>query len=193
MLIYVIFAVVFAVIIVVELSLGYIWGIQRFGFERKFFKFKKVYDIPIQDFVPNNITALIFSIWSAAMCGIFLSLIWDFLPFTIPISVGGGILAEYARISIIRIYGMIRGIIPKEDKDGNTEQFDGLEGYVTVPTDGENIAKVMVEFNGAEYEKNAISLYHTPLDKYARVIIIHCTDGCFFVTTLGELYSEPDY
>lgn len=176
-----------ATFLVTDMVLLYMEKIKNFGLERKLFEIKGD-TIPVEKFLPENLTMLFVFALSFGAAGVFFDLYGVWWYFSLPISIMSGMfvcffIQYFLRILIDRNRGKT---LPRGDLAA------GAEGYAAGEIKGEDYGFIKFEFNDTEFLVPALSANGTTIPEYERVIILFEENGFYFVQSIREVYDLDD-
>ena len=163
MIFYVMVTVVSAVAFTIDIILRYMEKIRSFGMEERLHKIKgKI--IPVEDFIPHNITLLCVFFMTVGTTGILLTLLKLNGLISFPVSVMCGMFANFAAVRILR---KVRNKpIPK------SVDLNGVEAVCTEDIDGDGYGEIEFLYNNRRYTRPALSENETDIKKGETVLII---------------------
>ena len=151
-----------------DMILRYMEKIRSFGMESRLHNIKGK-TVPIEDFVPHNITMV--SVFGMAMgvFGIFLKML-DLTPF---ISFPGA--AAFGSITNFTVMHFIKPIVANAQGDELSAHTDlaGSEAVCTEDIPGDNYGRIELTYKGRRYEFEAISEYETDIAKGEKVYVLY--------------------
>ena len=179
---YIIVTVVCVVAFTADMVLRYMEKIRSFGMETRLHDIKGK-TIPIEDFIPHNITMV--TVFGSAMgvFGIFLKLL-DIHPFvSFPCAVMFGSMVNFT------VMHFIKPLITRASGDELSAKTDiaGSEGICTEDIAGDGYGKVSVVYNGRNYEFEAISEYETDIEKGEKVYVLYRDEQFCVVEKQSEI------
>ena len=178
---YLVIAVVSLVAFTMDMLLRYVEKIKRFGLEKDLFVFHGK-TIPVENFIPHNLTMIFVFCFAFGLCGIAL----DLMGFMWYISLFCALIFAMA-VNYSEMF-----FIPLIKKQALPKDFD-LSGMGAVVTDfisGDGWGKVKLVYKGREYLFNAVSANETDIDEGEKVTVVLENDGMLFVEREDEVF-EP--
>ncbi|MBR5091490.1 MAG: hypothetical protein IK093_18865 [Ruminiclostridium sp.] len=168
---YILETVVCIVTFTADMVLRYMEKIRSFGMESRLHNIKGK-TIPIEDFIPHNITMLAVFGTAMGVFGIFMKLfgIHPFISF--PCALAFGSLVNFT------VMHFIKPIVANAQGDELSQHTD-LAGYEAVCTDfisGDGYGKIKLVYKGKHYEFDAISEYETDIDEGEKVYVLYRDD-----------------
>jgi hypothetical protein len=186
---YIIICTVSAVAFTADCILRYMEKIKSFDLEGKLFKVRKSTTIPLEKFLPENLTMLLFSTAIAGALGIvyhsaglpwYLSLpsvIMSGLFVTFAVQFGGFNFVDF----------ILKTNLPKGDDAAD------LDGYCTEFIEEGGWGKVKLFHKDREYEVNAVcALPDCEIDEGLKVICVCEQDGFYFVLLVDDVHKNVD-
>jgi hypothetical protein len=159
--------------------------IKSFDLEKPLFKLKGR-DVPVEKFLPANITMLsVFFIamsFTGEVCA-FLGMVWYL---SLPCSVAGGMcFCFFIQYFGENILDLLKGNrLPKKEKAA------GLDGYCTDDIVIGGWGKAKVFYKEREYEVNAASSGETDILSGEKIVVLYESDGFYFVVRIDEVFKE---
>lgn len=170
---YVVVTVVSAVTLTADLILRYMEKIKSFGLERRLHHIHGK-TIPIEDFIPANLTMAAVFLLSFGMIGIFLSFFKmnGFVVF--PIAVLGGAFVHFFLAHFLFPRISLRPIPKNED-------LSACEAVCAEPVTPDGYGSVKVTWNGREYIFPAVCANEKEIEAGEKVVVLYREDGVCFV------------
>ncbi|MBP5606197.1 MAG: NfeD family protein [Ruminiclostridium sp.] len=187
---YILVTVVSVVAFTADMILRYMEKIRSFGMETRLHNIRGK-TIPVEDFIPHNLTMV--TVFGAAMgiSGIFLKLV-GFHPFiSFPIALASGCLVNFAVMHFIKPFiSSVSG-----DELSDSTDLTGKEAVCSTRIGGDDYGRITLEYHGRKYEFDAISEYETSIEKGEKVYVLY-RDGHFCVvekqTELLDILNEKE-
>lgn len=172
---YIVATVLSAVTFTADMILRYMEKIRSFGMEERLHNIKGD-TVPIEDFIPYNLTML--TVWgmSFGVFGIFMKLLGlhPFLSF--PASAAFGCIVNFTVMHFIKpFYVNIFG-----DELSEKTDISGTAAVCTERIAGDDYGRISLEYHGKRYEFEAISEYETDIEKGEPVLVLY-REGQFCV------------
>ncbi len=175
---YIAIAVISTVTFTTDLILRYMEKIRSFGMEERIHNIKgKI--IPIEDFIPHNLTLAALSLMSLGISGIILKLLGMHSLVTFPITVMCGMFTNFGAVRFLRF--IRRRPLPKDADLSDTPCL------CTEDIDGSGYGSVEFRYNGRKYEYPALSANETDIKKGEKPVIILINEGVCFVEREDEI------
>jgi membrane protein implicated in regulation of membrane protease activity len=172
---------------IADLVLRYTVKIKSFDFHRRLFEFKNGDPIvPVNKFLPDNLTMLLFTLIITSMAGVlfsFAGLAW-FLSF--PFSAAGGLTACF----VVQYLWKNAADSVKKNNLPKGEDAAGLDGYCAEDIPIGEWGKVRLFHKDREFEAKGACAGETPLEKGDKVVAAYESGGFYFVFRIDELYKE---
>lgn len=170
---YVVVTVVSAVTLTADLILRYMEKIRSFGLERRLHHIRGK-TIPIEDFIPANLTMAAVFLLSFGMIGIFLTFFKmnGFVVF--PIAVLGGALVHFFLVHFLFPRISLRPIPKNED-------LSACEAICTEPVTPDGYGSVKVTWKKHEYTFPAVCANEKEIEAGEKVVVLYREDGVCFV------------
>lgn len=179
--VYLIFTVLFATAFVVDIFLRFVENIGNFGLDKEFFRFKSD-TIPIQDFLPHNVTFVCLFFLSFGVCGLFCEGIgtgW----FSVPCA-----LVFAASVNFVGVHFVIpRFERLKGKKPPESDELTGKRAVCTLSIPADGYGKAQLTENGITVEKNAVSVNGTDIETGESVLLVHEEEEVWFVEKDSEV------
>ncbi len=175
---YVAVAIVSTVAFTIDLLLRVTEKIRSFGMEERIHNIKGRI-IPIEDFIPHNLTLVSVFFMSLGTAGILLKLIPLNGLVCFPVCVMCGMFANFA---VVRILRKIRTKPLPKDAD-----LSGTEAVCTQTIQGDGYGEVMFSFEGRSYTFPALSENETDIIKGETAVIILINEGVCIVEKQSEM------
>lgn len=181
---YLIIIIVSAALFITDMVLRYMEKIKSFGYEKKLFNYEGQ-DIPVEKFLPENITMLLVYFLTFGTAGFFLEFIGLYY-ISIPLAMTPGFLVCFIIQYFIRNYiNRIKGrVLPK-----GYDAAD-IQGFAYEEIDGDGYGVIEFVYNGAEFRAPAMSANQTRIPKFEKVVVIFEENGFYFVQSILEVF-EP--
>ncbi len=178
MIFYIAVTVVSTVTFTVDLILRYMEKIRSFGLEGRIHNIKGKL-IPVEDFIPHNLTLAALFFMAFGTVGILLKLPGLNGLIVFPVCVMCGMFTNFAAVNILR---KIRSKPLPKNVDLSGTQVTCTE---TIQTDGYGAVEFV--FNGQRYSFPAISENETTIRKGETAVIILINDGVCIVERENEI------
>lgn len=177
---YVLVTVISAVSFTADMILRYMEKIRSFGMEERLHNIKGT-TVPIEDFIPHNITML--TVWGMSLgaFGIVMKLlgVHPFLSF--PSSAAFACIVNFTVMHFIKpFYQDILG-----DELSEKTDISGTSAVCTERIGGDDYGRIELEYHGKHYEFEAISEYETDIEKGEQVLVLY-REGQFCVVEKGS-------
>lgn len=175
---YIAVTVVSTVTFTIDMILRYMEKIRSFGLEERIHNIKgKI--IPIEDFIPHNLTLAALSFMALGVSGIILKLLTMHSLVAFPITVMCGMFTNFGVVRFLRF--IRRRPIPA------TADLSDAPCVCTEQIDGNGYGTVEFRYDGRKYEYPAISANGTTIRRGERPVIIILSDGVCFVERESEI------
>lgn len=170
---YIVAAVVSAVTLTVDMILRYMEKIRSFGLEERFHHIRGK-TIPIEDFIPQNLTMAAVFVLTLGITGIFLKLseLNGFIAF--PVSVMSGALVHF-----FLVHFLLRRL--RERPIPNNTDLSECEAVCTERAAPDGYGSVKVTWNGREYEFPAVCANEKAVEAGEKAVILYREDGVCFI------------
>ena len=179
---YILITVISTVAFTTDMILRYMEKIRSFGMEERLHNIRGK-TIPIEDFIPHNITMLTVFGMSLGVFGIFMKLL-GFHPFlSFPCSVCFAALVNFT------VMHFIKPVIASAAGDDLSPKTDlsGTEGVCTERIPGDDYGRITVVYKGKNYEFEAISEYETDIEVGENVYVLYRDEQFCVVEKQSEL------
>lgn len=185
MLFYICTAVISVCGFTADMILRYMEKIRSFGMEARLHRIKGK-TIPIEDFIPHNITLLTVFFSAFGVAGILLKLIElnGFVVFPIAVMCG-----MFANFFTVRLLKRLRSYPIPEYED-----LSGCEAFCAEDIASDGYGIINVKWNGRRYFFTAVPANENDFSSGDRVVILYRTDGVCFIEKperLTEILNEP--
>ncbi|MCL2108994.1 MAG: hypothetical protein FWH20_06590 [Oscillospiraceae bacterium] len=174
-----------AALLITDMVLRYMEKIESFGVEKKLFKLTGS-TIPIEKFLPENLTMAVVFFLTFGAAGFFLELVGVRI-ISLPIALMAGFFAcftvqYFAASTIAKVKNKT---LPKGDAAAD------IQGFAYEEIDGAAGDYGVVEFlyNGVEFHAPAVSANGTKIPKFEKVVIIFEENGFYFVQSILEVFE----
>ena len=179
---YILVTVVCVTAFTTDMVLRYMEKIRSFGMEERLHNIKGK-TIPIEDFVPHNITMLTVFGTAMGVFGIFTKLI-DLHPFVgFPVSVAFGCLVNFTVMHFIKPFV---ASVTGEELAADTD-ISGTGGICTQSIPADDYGTIRIEWHGKHYEFDAISENETDIPKDEPIVVLYHEDGMCVVEKQSEI------
>jgi len=173
-----------AALFITDMVLRYMEKIASFGMEKKLFKFKGQ-TIPIEKFLPENITMLFVFFLVFGVAGYFLELMGFWIVSLVLAVVPGFIVCFLIQQTLKATIDKYRDkVLPKGYAAAD------IQGFAYEEIDGDGYGIIEFVYNDVEFHAPATSVNGTNIPKFEKVIIIFEEDGVYFVQSILEVF-EP--
>lgn len=179
---YIVVTVICVTTFTADMILRYMEKIRSFGMEYRLHNIKGK-TIPIQDFVPYNITMVTVFGMALGIFGMFTKALGlhPFIGF--PISVMFGAIVNFI------VMHFLKPLVEHASGDelsGRTD-ISGSEAVCTETIPGDGYGRISVLYHGKNYEFEAISEYETDIDKGEKVYILYREEQFCVVEKISEV------
>lgn len=182
---YIVITVISAVALTADMILRYMEKIRSFGIEEPLHNIKgKI--IPVEEFIPNDITMLSVSALTMGIVGILLKLL-NLSPFAaFPCAVLSGSLANFLIVHFIKPY------IGRLTRKNLTKDVDisGEKAVCTEKIEKDGYGRIKLSYKNKEYFFDAVSANETEIQKDEKVYILYKEDNLCFVEKETEIISD---
>ncbi|MCL1881580.1 MAG: hypothetical protein FWF76_05325 [Oscillospiraceae bacterium] len=191
-----------------EIIVRYVENIKYFGFSGKLFCLPQKFSdtIPLEKFLPENLTILFIALVSTAITGLAFTLLGAMWYISLPCAIIGGFtLCFIVQVHFRKVVALIkRTTLPRGENAG------GISGIWSTSF-GDGVGKVRLSYKGLEYEVNAgiynIESGEEPLEiskeskgdtktpeiyEGDKVITVYEIDGHYLVVKENEIYKNID-
>lgn len=182
---YIVITVISAVSLTADMILRYMEKIRSFGMEEPIHNIKGRI-IPVEEFIPNDLTMLSVSALTLGVVGIILKL-FDLSGFVaFPCALLSGSLANFLIVHFIKPY------IGRATKKSLTKDVDiSGEGAVCVEKiEKDGYGKIKLSYKNKDYFFDALSANETEILSGERVYILYREDNVCFVEKETEIISD---
>lgn len=155
-----------------DMILRYMEKIRSFGMEARLHHIKGKW-IPIEDFIPHNITLLLVFLAAFGVSGLLMKLLEMNSLIVFPIAVMCGLFANFFVVRLLRRL-RLRPIPERED-------LSGCEAFCTEDISPDGYGKICVKWNGKRYFFTAVPANENDFSAGDRVVILYRTDGVCFI------------
>jgi len=182
---YAIVMVLAATLLTADMVLVYMEKVKSFGMEKKLFKLKGT-TIPVEKFLPENITMVFVFFFVFGASGIFYEFLGLRWFFSLPLGIMSGMLVCFAFQFFLKsaIDKKTGKILPTGDLAAD------ILGWVTEEIDGDGYGVIEFEHNDITFRAPAMSANQTRIPEYEKVIILFEENGFYFVESIREVF-EP--
>ena len=179
---YIVITVISLVSFAADMILRYMEKIRSFGMEERLHNIKGK-TIPIEDFIPHNITMLTIYGSAFGIFGIIMKLL-GLHPFvSFPMSVMFGCMVNFAVMHFIKPFFVgISGDVLDEKTD-----IGGMPAVCTERIAGDDYGRIELTYKGRKYDFDAVSANETDIEKNDPVYVIYREDGLCFVEKQSEI------
>lgn len=179
---YILVTVVCVTAFTTDMVLRYMEKIRSFGMEERLHNIKGK-TIPIEDFVPHNITMLTIFGTAMGVFGIFTKLI-GLHPFVgFPISAAFGCIVNFTVMHFIKPFvASVAG-----DELSDKTDLSGREGVCTQAIPADDYGRIRIEWKGKHYEFDAISENETDIEKDEPIVVLYREDSMCVVEKQSEI------
>lgn len=175
---YIAVTVIAAVTFTVDLILRYMEKIRSFGMEERIHNIKgKI--IPIEDFIPHNLTLAALFFMAFGTVGILLKLIPLNGLISFPVCIMCGMFINFAAVRLLR---KIRSKPLPKNAD-----LSGTEAICTETIQGDGYGSVAFKYEGRSYTLPAVSENETDIRRGEKAVIILINEGVCFVERDDEV------
>ncbi len=178
MIFYIAVTIVSTVTFTVDLILRYMEKIRSFGMEERIHNIKGKL-IPVEDFIPYNLTLLALSLMAFGTAGILLKLLDLNGLVAFPVCVMCGMFTNFAAVRLLR---KIRTKPLPKNAD-----LSGIEGVCSEKIEGDGYGAVTFTYEGRSYTFPAVSENETDIEKGETAVIILMNEGVCFVEKQSEV------
>ena len=179
---YILVTVVCVTAFTADMILRYMEKIRSFGMETRLHNIKGR-TIPIEDFIPHNITMLTVFGSSFGIFGIFMKLLGLHPFISFPVSAAFGCLVNFT------VMHFLKPFVERTSGDELSARTDlgGYEAVCTARIDGEDYGKIALVYKGRNYEFDAISEYETDIEEGEKVFILYRDEHFCVVEKQSEI------
>ena len=172
--------------------LRYMEKIKSFDFEKKFFNLRGETPplIPIDKFLPENLTMLLLAVMVASASGSLYDLAGLAWYFSLPSATASGLLMCFIiRHLLANAFDRVsRNSLPKGDAAA------GLEGYCIEYIEADGLGKARLFYKERVFEVNAAQSAELDTSKAGiqvdeKVIVVYESDGYYFVVKVDQVYN----
>lgn len=175
---YIVVTIVSTVTFTIDMILRYMEKIRSFGMEERIHNIKgKI--IPIEDFIPHNLTLAALFLMAFGVSGILLMLIPLNGLIAFPCTVMCGMFTNFAAVRLLR--KMRTKPLPKN------ADLSGITAECTQTIKGDSYGEVSFIYNGNSYTFPALSENETDIIKGEKALIIFMSEGVCFVERENEV------
>lgn len=182
---YIVVTVICATAFTADMILRYMEKIRSFGMEERLHNIKGDL-IPIEDFIPHNLTMITVFGMALGVFGIVMKSFEINGLVAFPCSVAFGCIVNYTVMHIIKPF--FRSV------SGNTlsekEDISGTEAVCTELITEAGYGTIELEYKKQKYAFNALSVNGTDIEKGEKVYILYREDGVCFVEKTSEIHME---
>jgi len=179
---YIVITVISVTSFTADMILRYMEKIRSFGMEARLHNIKGK-TIPIEDFVPHNITMLTVFGTAFGVFGIFMKLL-GFHPFiSFPICLAFGCIVNFTVMHFIKPF--VASVSGDELAAGT--DLAGMEGVCTQSIPADDYGRISLEYNGKHYEFDAISENETDIAKGEPIAVLYREDNMCVVEKQSEV------
>ncbi|MCR4781084.1 MAG: hypothetical protein K5876_08320 [Ruminiclostridium sp.] len=179
---YILVTVVCITAFTADMILRYMEKIRSFGMEERLHNIKGS-TIPIEDFIPHNITMLTVFGTALGVFGIFTKLI-GLHPFVgFPLSVAFGCSVNFTVMHFIKPFV---ASVTGEELSADTD-ISGTAGVCIEPIPADDYGRICIEYKGRHYEFDAVSENETDIGKDEPVVVLYREDGMCVVEKQSEV------
>ena len=186
---YIALTVVCVVAFTADMILRYMEKIPSFGVEERFHNIEGKL-IPIEDFIPNNITMLTVSAGSLGIFGIFLKLMNVNAVVCFLCSAAFGSIVNFVIMHFLKPFiENVSGTALSERDD-----ISGYEAVCTRRIAADDYGRVSMIYKNRKYEFDAVSVNESDIEKGEKTYILYREEGLCFVEKQSEvldIINEP--
>jgi hypothetical protein len=170
-----------------DLILRYMEKIKSFDFDKKLHNIKSA-TIPLEKFLPENLTMLFLAIMVGGATGSLYDLAGLPWYFSLPCASAGGLAVCFA------VQYMAENIINRimENNLPGGENAAGLDGYCIEPIEIGGWGKVIFFHKDREFTVNAVNSAESEIQEGIKVISLYEKDGFYFVIRTDEVHKNVD-
>ncbi len=179
---YIVVTVVSAVAFVTDMVLRYMEKIRSFGMEEHLHNIKGR-TIPIEDFIPYNLTMLTVFLMAFGAFGIFMKAL-NIHPFvSFPLSLAFGCAVNFTVMHFIKpFFESISG-----DALGKDTDLSGYEAVCVQRIGGDDYGRIELVYHDKKYRFDAISENETDIGKGETVYVLYREEGVCVVEKQSEV------
>jgi hypothetical protein len=161
--------------------------IKSFDFKKRLFRIKGG-TIPVEKFLPENLTMLFLAVMVASACGSLYDIAGIRWYFSLVCASGSGLLICFTvqYLAENTIDSLKRNSLPV------SEAAAGLDGYCVETIEAGGWGRVRLFHKDREFEVNAACVEDCGIESGERVIAVHENDGFYFVVKIFEIYNGID-
>lgn len=165
-----------------DMILRYMEKIRSFGMEQRFHNIKGKL-IPIEDFIPHNITMLCVFFMAFGSLGIFMRLLGINAFFTLPCCIAAGCLVNFIVMHFLNplVLSISGEALSAKDDISETEAVC----IQKIPAD--DYGRIELEYKNRKYTFDAISENETDIDVGEKVLVLYREDGMCVVEKTSEV------
>ena len=165
---YIALTVVCFVTFMADIVLRYMEKIRSFGMEQRLHNIKGK-TIPIEDFIPHNITMLTIFGTAMGVCGILLKLLALHPFISFPVALMAGSLVNFTVMHFIKPL-LSHG---EGEELPRSADLSSCKAFCTEAIPGDSYGRISVTYKGGQYEFEAISEYETDIAPGEQVIVLY--------------------
>ena len=175
---YVLVTIVSTVTFTIDMILRYMEKIRSFGMEERIHNIKGKL-IPIEDFIPYNLTLTALFFMAFGVSGILFMLIPLNGLIAFPCTVMCGMFTNFAAVRILRKI--------REKPLPKNADLSGITALCTQTIKGDDYGEISFEYEGSRYTLPALSENETDIIKGEKALIIFMSEGVCFVERENEI------
>jgi len=184
---YFVLSVISAAAFTADMILRYMEKIKSFDYEKPLFKLKKR-TVPIDKFLPQNLTMLIVFVLVMSVTGALYTLLGMDWFLSLLCGISGGSFACF----IIRHVIMNTVAYAKGHKLPKGEDAAGLDGYAAEDIEAGGCGKAILFFEDREYEATAANSGRVDLAKFDKITALYESGGFYFAVRSDKVYKEVE-
>ncbi len=165
-----------------DIVLRYMEKIRSFGMEERLHNIKGK-TIPIEDFIPHNVTMLMIYGSAFGIFGIVMKLLGIHPFVSFPMSVMFGCMVNFTVMHFIKPFFVG---ISGDELDEKTD-ISGMEAVCVERIGGDDYGRIELVYKGRKYDFDAVSANETDIEKNDPVYVLYREDGLCFVEKQSEI------
>ncbi|MCL2071513.1 MAG: hypothetical protein FWH07_04665 [Oscillospiraceae bacterium] len=187
---YLIIFIISSLAFIADLILRYIEKIKSFDVQKKFFNLSSegFEGVPVEKFLPENLTMLVLSVMAASAGGSLLDLAGLSWYISFPCAVVCGLIICF----FVQHLGDNAVDIIKRNRLPKGEKAAGLIGCCVESVEAGGWGKVRFLYKNREFTVNSACTADSGIDAGQEVIAVYEQDGYYFVTKADEIYKGID-
>ena len=184
---YIVLIVLTATALGAEVLLRHVWHIRRFGLEKDFFEFHGK-TIPIEDFIPNNLSLLLIYGFSSGVAGLIFLLMGMFWALSLFFGLLAGL---WVNFFLVHFFYPLRERLRKNSLPEDYLK-SGMDAVCASAINGDDYGEISVEYKEKAYRFPALSANGTDIAKGEPVVLVHNEQQVWWVEKGSEVFNAAE-